>query len=73
MPKDAVVYAVPGTANVKVSAGGKRLFAGEFGFAQFGMTFGLAPSLFTSKKEPSYAIFDPATGALREIAEIRNE
>ncbi len=73
LPKDAVVYAVPGTANVKVSAGGKRLFAGEFGFAQFGMTFGLAPSLFTSKKGPSYAIFDPATGALREIAEIRNE
>lgn len=73
MPKDAVVYALPGSAKVSLSMPGRKLFSGDFRIAQFGTVFGLSPSLFTDKKAPSYAIFDPATGALREIAEIRND
>ena len=38
-------------------------------FAQFGIKFGLAPTLFSDKKAPSFAVFDPATGAVREIGE----
>ena len=71
LPKDAVVYAIPGSAKVTVYQPGQEFFARDMQFAQFGTTFGLAPALFTSKKEPSYAIFDPATGALREIAEVK--
>ena len=60
-----------GTATVTLSASGRKLFSEEMPMAQFGTVFGLAPSLFTSKKEPSYATFDPATGALREIGEVK--
>ena len=38
--------------------------------AQLGMTFGLDPALFTDKKEPSFAVFDPVTGALLEIGSV---
>lgn len=68
MPKDGVAYCVPGSANVTLSYKGKNLFKGEFDMAQYGVVFALDPKLFTDKKQPSYAIFDPATGALKEIA-----
>ncbi len=71
LPKDAVAYIIPGSAKITLSVPGRQLFSDRFDLAQFGAVFGLSPSLFTSKKEPSYAIFDPATGALREIGEVR--
>ncbi len=67
LPKDAVMYAIPGAARVTVSWEGRKLFDREMEFAQFGTLFGLNPLLFSDRKAPSYAIFDPATGALREI------
>lgn len=67
LPKNAVIYNIPGSAQVNISANGTKLFEKEMQMAQFGMTFGLDPSLFTDKKEPSYAVFDPVTGALLEI------
>lgn len=67
LPKDAVIYAIPVSAKVSVSFAGKNLYSETMDFAQFGTTFGLNPNLFTSKKEPSYATFDPLTGALVEI------
>lgn len=67
MPKDAVAYCVPGAAKLAVSFKGKTLFSGEFEIAQFGVVFGLNPALFSDKKDASYAVFDPATGALKEI------
>lgn len=73
LPKDAVVYCVPGTAEISVQTLGKNLFSKEFEIAQFGVTFGLDPSLFTDKKAPSYAVFDPATGALKELGTVKNE
>lgn len=71
MPKDAVAYCVPGSAAVSVSYRGDTLYSGEFDLAQFGTVFGLAPSIFTDKKSPSFATFDPATGALKEIGELQ--
>ena len=71
IPKDAVVYNIPGTANLVLELKGQSLFEKDFQMSQFGMTFGLNPSIFTDKKEPSYAIFDPATGALRELGSLK--
>lgn len=70
LPKDAVIYMVPGTAKVSLSLLGKKLYEGEFEFSQFGMEFGLAPTLFSAKKERSWATFNPATGALTEIGTV---
>ena len=70
MPKDAVAYCIPGSAMISLVYKGQKLVEEEFQVAQFGMVFGLNPSLFSDKKEPSYAIFDPATGALLELGEV---
>lgn len=70
LPKNAVIYNIPGSAQVTVSSLGKNLFQKEIQMAQMGMTFGLDPALFTDKKEPSFAIFDPVTGGLLEIGSV---
>lgn len=70
LPKDAVIYTIPGAAKVKISTMFETLYNEELEFSQFGITFGLNPSLFSSKKEPSYATFDPATGALRSLGSM---
>ena len=67
LPKNAVIYNIPGSAQVTVSSLGKDLYRKEIQLAQMGMTFGLDPALFTDKKEPSFAVFDPVTGALLDI------
>lgn len=72
-PKDGVVYAIPGTANISIYTSTTPLFDREFEFAQFGTTFALAPSLFTDKKAPSFARFSPVTGALIEIGAVAKE
>lgn len=69
LPKDAIIYSIPGSANIKLTYKGSTIFDKEFDLSQFGIKFGLAPTLFTDKKVPSYAVFDPATGALKEIGE----
>lgn len=71
LPKNAIVYNLPGSAQVTISSMGKKLYDKELQFSQFGTTFGLDPNLFTDKKEPSYAIFDPVTGALLEIGAMK--
>lgn len=70
LPKNAVIYNIPGSAQVTLTSLGKTLFDKEIQMAQMGMTFGLDPTLFTDKKEPSFAIFDPVTGALKEIGSL---
>ena len=67
LPKNAVIYNIPGSAQVTLSFLDKKLYEKEIQLSQFGMTFGLDPVLFTDKKEPSFAVFDPVTGALLEI------
>ena len=71
MPKDAVAYNVPGTAELAISFKGKKLFSKEYEMAQFGIVFGLSPDLFSDKKDPSYAVFDSTTGALKEIGSVK--
>lgn len=70
IPKDAVIYNIPGAARIALSLAGKTLWAQEIECSQYGVQFGLQPSLFSDKKSRSYAIFNPATGALEKIAEI---
>lgn len=69
LPKDAVIYNIPGSAQISITTLGKTLYSKEMDFAQYGVKFGLAPTLFSAKKERSFAIFDCVTGALTEIGE----
>lgn len=70
MPRDAVIYNIPGAATVSLSYGGKTLWSGDLECSQYGIQFGLQPTLFSDRKARSYAVFDPATGALVKIAEV---
>ena len=70
LPKDAVRYCIPGEAIVSISFEGETLYNRELEFAQFGVVFGLSPALFTDRKDPSYAIFNPVTGGLQEIGSM---
>lgn len=70
MPKDAVVYVIPGVAKISISCNSTTFFEAECEFSQFGTKFGLNPLLFSDKKERSFARFNPATGALVEIGVI---
>lgn len=70
-PKGGVAYRIPGRASVSVSYGGNTVAREEVSLAQSGSVFGLDPKLFTDKKEPSQAQFDPATGALIELGPVR--
>lgn len=67
-PKGGVAYAVPGTAAVTVSYSGRQVATQQVSLAQLGIVFGLNPALFTDKKEPYKVIFDPATGAVLDLA-----
>lgn len=69
LPKDAVIYNVPGTALVTLSTLGRTLYEKELEFPQFGVKFGLTPTLFSAKKNRSFATFNPITGSLTEIGE----
>ncbi len=62
-PKGGVAYRIPGFD-------GKTLVGGTYDVAQYGVVFGLDPSLFTSRKSPSYLHFNPLTGAIRELGTI---
>lgn len=73
LPKDAVRYCIPGTGLATVESEGRKLWSKELDFSQFGVEFGLNPNIFSDKKQPSYAIFDPVTGALLEIGAAATE
>ncbi|MBD5324467.1 MAG: DUF4831 family protein [Bacteroides sp.] len=66
-PKGGLAYRIPGSATVKATVGGETMFRGNIDVAQYGIVFGLDPSLFTDKKAPAYVIFDASTGAIREL------
>ncbi len=67
MPKDAVAYTIPGEAMVTLTDGKQELFRKPMPIAQFGIVFGLDPTMFSHKKHPSCATFYPQTGAIRQI------
>lgn len=66
-PKGGVPYCIPGSAQLTISFDGKTLDRTTIDVCALGVVFGLDPAFFTNKKEPGYAIFDPMTGALREL------
>ena len=70
LPKDAVRYCIPGNARISILFDGQTLYNKEMEFAQMGIQFGLDPKLFTDKKNPSYAIFDPVTGGLLDLGAL---
>ena len=71
IPKDAVIYNIPGTSSLTVTLGNNKLFQEVFPMSQFGMVFGLNPGIFTDKKEPSFAIFDQTTGGIKELGTLK--
>ncbi len=68
LPKDAVVYTIPATAEISLSWMGKNIFSATTDLAQRGVTFGLDPKLFSDRKAPYEAEFDASTGALLRVA-----
>ncbi len=66
-PKGGLAYCIPGSASVSVTFNGNVVESVNMPVAQYGVVFGLDPGLFTDKKEPAYAIFDPYTGGIREL------
>lgn len=66
-PKGGLAYRIPGRGLITVTSNGRSLFSDSFDIAQYGVVFGLEPNLFTDKKAPAYARFEPTTGAIIEL------
>lgn len=69
-PKGGVAYNIPGSATVTISVDGQYLDSMPVEISQFGMVFGLDPSLFSDKKNPYYVTFSPITGAIIKLESI---
>jgi hypothetical protein len=67
LPKDAVIYNMPGKARFTLTYEGKKVKEQIFDVAQLGVEYGLDPKLFSNKKAPSFVKFYPETGAVMEI------
>lgn len=70
IPKDAFIYRIPGKVSISVQWDGHTFADTTVDMAQFGIIFGLKPNIFTDKKAPAYAIFDPATGGIVELGTV---
>lgn len=70
-PRNGVAYTIPGRARIAISYRGEEIFADETEVAQYGITFGLDPNIFTDKKAPASLRFYPSTGAIRELSTAR--
>lgn len=70
-PKGGVAYRIPGSAAIDIAYDGQLMASAKIAIAQYGVVFGLNPSIFTDKKAPAYLHFDPTTGAIIELGTIR--
>lgn len=70
LPKGAVMYNIPGEAQFSLFYNGKEIYSDNLQVAQYGIQYGLEPSIFTDKKASSYVIFYPSTGAIKEIGTL---
>ena len=70
LPKDAVIYRIPGKAQFTLAYKGKTMAQSSFDLAQLGIDFGLDPDLFSNKKQQSYIKLSPATGAVVELGNV---
>lgn len=66
-PKNGLAYRIPGKATATVTFNGNTVATHTFDLAQAGIVFGLDPGIFSDKKAPAYVIFDPSTGAIKEL------
>lgn len=73
LPKGAVMYKIPGKAQISLSYEGKEVLTESFDIAQFGVDYGLNPTLFTDKKNPAYVKFHPSTGGIKEIGTVSSD
>ena len=46
------------------------MWEGSIDAAQYGIVFGLDPKPFNDRKDPSYLILNPVTGAIRELGSV---
>lgn len=63
-PKNGIAYQIPGTAQFNISCDGELLGSQQVNLAQLGVTFGLDPKIFSDKRAPGYATFNPVTGGV---------
>ncbi len=70
LPKGAVMYCIPGRADVALYYKGKTIAEETVEVAQFGVEYGLDPKMFTDKKTPAYVIFNPESGSIKELGTI---
>lgn len=70
-PRGGVAYCVPGRARLTVSFRDSPVATTSFAVAQLGVVFGLNPAMFSDKREPSMAVFDPTCGAMVEIGPVQ--
>ena len=66
VPKDAVMYCIPGKATVSISYKGKQYAKRSVQVSQLGVQFGLNPKAFVDKKSPAYVEDYPETGAIKD-------
>ena len=71
-PKGGVAYNIPGKVAIKISYRGKTFNESTIATAQHGVVFGIDPKMFIDKKELSYLLFDPITGAIQELGAVSN-
>ena len=71
-PKGGVAYRIPGKISLKVDYNGKIYCEKEIVSAQHGVVFGIESKLFIDKKDPIYVLFDPLTGAIKELGSVKN-
>lgn len=67
LPKGAVMYRIPGRAEIRLTYEGEVVRSSTIDVAQFGLDFGLDPALFIDKKAPTYVKFYPETGSIKEL------
>lgn len=66
-PKGGLAYRIPGKASLTVVYDNRDYATLTTPVAQYGVVFGLDPSIFSDKKSPYYLFFDPVTGGIREL------
>ena len=66
-PKGGIAYRIPGKAKVAVEYDGQKVYEKTIDMAQYGVVFGIDPSMITNTKAPAYVVFDPLTGAIKEL------
>ena len=68
-----MAYNIPGKVSLKIEYRGKTFCDAIIPSAQHGVVFGIDPKLFTDKKAPAYLLFEPTTGAIKELGAISIE